>query len=72
MCKPILVDTWHILLFAQLSDRNLYHFLIVYYFIQYSFMKLYIKYMVSIRCKMAVKAVLDSMGLHYRSVEWEK
>lgn len=25
--------------------------------------------MVSIRCKMAVKAVLDSMGLHYRSVE---
>jgi YesN/AraC family two-component response regulator len=25
--------------------------------------------MVSIRCKMAVKAVLDSMGLHYKSVE---
>lgn len=28
-------------------------------------MKLYIKYMVSIRCKMAVKAELDKLGLHY-------
>ena len=25
--------------------------------------------MVSIRCKMAVKAVLDDLGLHYRSLE---
>jgi AraC-like DNA-binding protein len=32
-------------------------------------LKLYIKYMVSIRCKMAVKAALESMGLHYRAVE---
>ena len=28
-------------------------------------MKLYIKYMVSIRCKMVVKAELDKLGLHY-------
>lgn len=28
-------------------------------------MKLYIKYMVSIRCKMVVKAELDNLGLHY-------
>ncbi len=32
-------------------------------------MKLYIKYMVSIRCKMAVKAALVSMGLNYRTIE---
>jgi len=32
-------------------------------------MKLYIKYMVSIRCKMLVKAELDKMGLHYSKVE---
>ena len=32
-------------------------------------MKLFIKYMVSIRCKMAVKSVLESMGLHYRTVD---
>jgi AraC-like DNA-binding protein len=31
-------------------------------------MKLYIKYMVSIRCKMIVKAELTSLGLHYSSV----
>ncbi len=32
-------------------------------------MKLYIKYMVSIRCKMIVKAELDKLGLHYGVVE---
>lgn len=32
-------------------------------------MKLYIKYMVSIRCKMVVKAELDTLGLHYTTVE---
>ena len=32
-------------------------------------MKLYIKYMVSIRCKMLVKAELDKLGLHYKRVE---
>jgi hypothetical protein len=28
-------------------------------------MKLYIKYMVSIRCKMVVKEALEKLGLHY-------
>jgi len=32
-------------------------------------LKLYIKYMVSLRCKMAVKAALESMGIHYRSID---
>jgi AraC-like DNA-binding protein len=32
-------------------------------------MKLYIKHMVSVRCKMAVKAELDKLGLHYGIVE---
>ncbi|MEI7662915.1 MAG: helix-turn-helix domain-containing protein [Bacteroidota bacterium] len=32
-------------------------------------MKLYIKYMVSIRCKMIVKDALKKMGLHYLAVE---
>jgi AraC-like DNA-binding protein len=32
-------------------------------------MKLYIKYMVSIRCKMIVKAELDKLGVHYSSVD---
>ena len=32
-------------------------------------MKLYLKYMVSLRCKMVVKAELDKLGLHYNSVE---
>jgi len=32
-------------------------------------MKLFLKYMVSIRCKMLVKAELEKLGLHYRSVE---
>ena len=32
-------------------------------------MKLYIKYMVSIRCKMAVKAELEKMGLRYVILE---
>lgn len=32
-------------------------------------MKLYIKYMVSLRCKMLVKAELKNLGLHYTSVE---
>jgi AraC-like DNA-binding protein len=32
-------------------------------------MKLYIKYMVSIRCKMVVKSELDKLGLHYGVVE---
>ncbi|MGF2412958.1 MAG: AraC family transcriptional regulator, partial [Ferruginibacter sp.] len=31
-------------------------------------MKLYIKYMVSIRCKMLVKTELEKLGLHYISV----
>ena len=32
-------------------------------------MKLYLKYMVSIRCKILVKAELEKMGLHYKRVE---
>src|ERR1700733_2446033 len=32
-------------------------------------MKLHIKYMVSIRCKLLVKAELDKLGLHYTSVD---
>ena len=32
-------------------------------------MKLYIKYMLSLRCKLMVKSELDKMGLHYRNVE---
>ena len=32
-------------------------------------MKLYIKFMVSNRCKMAVKAVLKSLGLHFIIVD---
>src|ERR1035437_8466282 len=32
-------------------------------------MKLYIKYMVSIRCKMVVRAILKNLGLHYSNVE---
>jgi len=32
-------------------------------------MKLYIKYMVSIRCKMVVKAALDALGLPYGAVD---
>ncbi len=33
-------------------------------------MKLYIKYMVSIRCKMVVKAELEKLGLHYLVVDF--
>lgn len=32
-------------------------------------MKLYVKYMVSLRCKMVVKAELKNLGLPYISVE---
>jgi hypothetical protein len=32
-------------------------------------MKLYIKYMVSIRCKLVVKAELDKLGIHYGIVD---
>lgn len=32
-------------------------------------MKLYLKYMVSIRCKMLVKSELEKLGLHFRTVE---
>jgi len=32
-------------------------------------MKLYIKYMVSLRCKMVVKSELDKLGLHYGVVD---
>lgn len=32
-------------------------------------MKLYIKYMVSVRCKMDVQAKLDKLGLHYGMVD---
>ncbi|MBF6641947.1 helix-turn-helix transcriptional regulator [Flavobacterium sp. J49] len=32
-------------------------------------MKLYIKYMVSLRCKLLVKAELKNLGLHYTTVE---
>lgn len=32
-------------------------------------MKIYIKYMVSIRCKMVVKAELDQLGIHYGAVD---
>ena len=32
-------------------------------------MKLYVKYMVSLRCKMMVKEKLKEMGLHYVTVE---
>lgn len=32
-------------------------------------MKLYIQNMVSIRCKMVVKDILEKLGLHYKSVE---
>lgn len=33
-------------------------------------MKLYIKYMVSIRCKMVVKAELEKLGIHYLLVDF--
>jgi AraC-like DNA-binding protein len=32
-------------------------------------MKLYIKYMVSLRCKLLVKQELENLGLHYRSID---
>lgn len=32
-------------------------------------MKLYIKYMVSLRCKLFVKQTLDNLGVHYTSIE---
>jgi AraC-like DNA-binding protein len=32
-------------------------------------MKLFIKYMVCIRCKMVVKSELDKLGLHYKKVD---
>ena len=32
-------------------------------------MKLYIKYMVSVRCKMDVQAKLDKLGLHYGQID---
>ncbi len=32
-------------------------------------MKLHIKYMVSLRCKMAVRAALDSQNIHYKTIE---
>jgi len=32
-------------------------------------LKLFIKYMVSIRCKMVVKSELDKLGLHYKMVD---
>ncbi|MEO7120743.1 MAG: AraC family transcriptional regulator, partial [Ginsengibacter sp.] len=32
-------------------------------------MKLYIKYMVSLRCKMMVKEELKKLGLHYATVD---
>jgi hypothetical protein len=32
-------------------------------------LKIFIKYMVSIRCKMVVKAELDILGLHYTMVD---
>jgi AraC-like DNA-binding protein len=32
-------------------------------------LKIYIKYMVSIRCKMVVKAELEKLGIHYKTVE---
>jgi AraC-like DNA-binding protein len=32
-------------------------------------MKLYIKYMVCIRCKMVVKSELEKLGLHYKKVD---
>ena len=35
-------------------------------------MKLYIKYMVSVRCKMDVQAKLDKLGLHYGQVDLGK
>jgi AraC-like DNA-binding protein len=31
-------------------------------------MKLYIKYMVSLRCKLVVKAALEDLGLHYKYI----
>ena len=32
-------------------------------------MKLFLKYVVSVRCKMLVKAELENLGLHYKTVE---
>ena len=32
-------------------------------------MKIYIKYMVTIRCKMVVKSELEKLGLHYTTVD---
>jgi AraC-like DNA-binding protein len=32
-------------------------------------MKIYVKYMVSARCKMVVRSALDALGLHYGTVE---
>lgn len=34
-----------------------------------SILKLYIKYMVSIRCKLVVKSVMDKIGLNYGAIE---
>jgi hypothetical protein len=32
-------------------------------------MKLYVKYMVSLRCKLMVKQELQKLGLHYTNIE---
>lgn len=34
-------------------------------FVRYNDLKIFIKYMVSVRCKMAVKDVLNNLGLHF-------
>ena len=33
-------------------------------------MKIYIKNMVFIRCKMAVKSELEKIDIHYRTIDW--
>lgn len=40
-----------------------------FHFIKGPLLKLYIKYMVSIRCKMMVKAELEKLGVHHSSVD---
>jgi AraC-like DNA-binding protein len=54
---------------SKTKEGNLKKIALIVFILNLLLMKLYIKYMVSHRCKLVVMAALDALGVHYGAVE---
>ena len=65
--SPLLSNLW--LINLLLNGQSISNSFLIASTLRQTTLKLYVKYMVSIRCKMMVKSELEKLGLHYTVVD---